>query len=75
MDLQAAKLELVKLILNIENQSVIDELLNSLKTKENDWWEDLTENEKELIQLGIDQLDAGNRISLDDFIRKEAKNA
>jgi hypothetical protein len=70
MDLQTSKLELVKLIVEIDNPKVIEKLIDSLKSSQVDFWSELSESDKEEIQLGIDQLDIGNRISLKDFIRK-----
>ena len=70
MDIQAAKLELVKLIVNIDNGKVIDKILKLLKSEQEDFWLELSENEKEEIQIGIKQLDSGDRISIDDFLVK-----
>lgn len=70
MDIQTAKLELVKLIIGIDNKSIIDKLLSALKSENNDFWLDLSESEKQEIQFGIDQLDSGHRVSLDDFLKK-----
>jgi hypothetical protein len=70
MDIQASKLELVKLIVNIDNQKVIDKILIILKSEQNDFWHELTPQEKQEVQIGIRQLDAGQRISLDDFLKK-----
>ena len=70
MDLQASKLELVKLIVNIDNGKVIDKILRVLKSEQEDFWLELSEIEKEEIQIGIKQLDSGKRISIDDFLAK-----
>jgi hypothetical protein len=70
MDIQASKLELVKLIVNIDNGKVIDKILSVLKSEQEDFWLELSEIEKEEIQIGIKQLDSGNRISIDDFLAK-----
>lgn len=70
MDIQTAKLELVKLIIGIDNKSIIYKLLSALKSENNDFWLDLSESEKQEIQFGIDQLDSGHRVSLDDFLKK-----
>jgi hypothetical protein len=70
MDLQTSKLELVKLIVEIDNQKVIEKLIESLKSTKDDFWLELSDLEKKEIQLGIDQLDNGNRVSLEEFIRK-----
>lgn len=70
MDLQASKLELVRLIMNIDNQNVINKLIKALKSKDEDFWLELTNEEKKEIELGIKQLDSGQRISLEDFLKK-----
>jgi len=70
MNLQASKLELVKLIVNIDNQKIIDKLLTILRSGQEDFWFVLSEKERQEIKLGIEQLDDGQRISLDDFLIK-----
>ena len=70
MDLKSSKLELVRLILNIDNQQVIDKLTSILKEQDQDFWDELTDKQKEEIKLGISQLDEGQRISLEEFISK-----
>ncbi len=70
MDIQATKLELVKLIVNIDNRKVIDKILRVLKSEQEDFWLELSEMEKEEIQIGIKQLDSGKRISIEDFLAK-----
>ena len=70
MDIQTSKLELVKLIINIDNQKIIDKLIRVLKSGEEDFWLELSEQERKEIELGIKQLDSGQRISFDDFIKK-----
>ena len=70
MDVQSSKLELVKLIINSNNEKLIENLLKMLKSEQKDFWSELSESEKEEIRLGIKQLDEGERISLDDFIKK-----
>lgn len=70
MDIQASKLELVKLIINIDNQTVIDKILKVLKSEQDDFWLELSPREQEEIEIGIKQLDAGHRTSLDEFLKK-----
>jgi len=72
MDLKSSKLELVRLILNIDNQQVIDKLTSILKEQDQDFWDELTDQQKEEIKLGISQLDEGRRISLEEFISKHS---
>lgn len=70
MDLQTSKLELVKMIVNIDNQNIINKLLMVLKSEEEDFWLELSDQDRQEIELGISQLDSGQRISLDDFLMK-----
>jgi hypothetical protein len=73
MDLQTSKLELVKLIVNIDNKKVIEKLLKVLKSEKEDFWFELSEDEKLEIALGIKQLESGQRTSFDDFINRVSK--
>lgn len=70
MDIQALKLELVKLVVNIDNPKLIDQMIKLLKADQEDFWLGLSEKEKEEIQTGIRQLDSGHRTSLEDFLKK-----
>tara|TARA_R110001592_G_scaffold86677_3_gene255842 strand:+ start:2286 stop:2498 length:213 start_codon:yes stop_codon:yes gene_type:complete len=63
MDIQDTKLELIRLIIAIENKSILSKLLSVLRS-ENDFWLELSESEKQEIQLGISQLENGQRIPL-----------
>jgi hypothetical protein len=46
--------------------------LKKSKSK-NDWWDELSENQKEILQNGIDEIENGNVISSTEFW-KELKN-
>ncbi len=70
MDIQTTKIELVKLILNIDNKSIVEKIFNLIKSEQSDFWNELSRQEQEEIRLGIKQLDAGKRISFDDFLIK-----
>lgn len=72
MDLQSSKLELVRLILKIDNQQTINKLTEVLKEQDPDFWNELSDQQKEEIKLGINQLDDGQRISLEEFISKHS---
>ena len=70
MDIQTSKIELAKLILSIEDPSIINKIIDVLKSNEKDFWHDLTEDQKQEIHLGIEQLERGERVSWEDFIKK-----
>lgn len=70
MDIQASKIELAKLILNIESPALITKIKELLTKETGDFWLTLSESEKEEINFGINQLDQGLRVSIDDFLSK-----
>jgi hypothetical protein len=50
MDMQSAKMELVRLILNIENPKLISRLNEFLKRETQDFWDELSEIDKKEIK-------------------------
>jgi len=58
------------MILGIENSKLINRLKKYLEKETVDFWDELSESEKEEIKLGISQLNEGNRIAFDDFLKK-----
>lgn len=72
MDIQSSKIELVRLILDIENPKLIARLSDFLKRETDDFWEELSEIEKKEIEIGLTQLESGERIDFDDVIKKES---
>ena len=68
MDANAIKLELVKCILDLEDNNLIQGLLD-LVTPDKET-ASFSSQEKNEILLGLRQLDAGKRISLNDFLKK-----
>mgnify|MGYP000907446803 CR=1 FL=1 len=70
MDIQASKIELVKMILDLEDSKLIEKV-RKLITKENkDFYTELSEDQKLEIQFGIEQLDKGEKVSWDDVLKK-----
>ena len=70
MDFQTTKIELAKLVLNLESQTVVNKIMDLLKSEQVDFWDELSKEEQAEIHLGIEQLDAGKRVSFDDFLKK-----
>ena len=70
MDIQSSKIELAKLILGLENPELIEQIRTLLKKESKQNTIKLTEYEKKEIQLALDMLENGERISYDDFIKK-----
>lgn len=70
MDIDTTKLELVKTILSIDNNELIQKLADFLKKEKVDFWDELSENQKNEISRGINELDQKKRVSYDAFLKK-----
>ena len=70
MDTQASKIELAKLILKLEDPKLINKIRELLLDESSRFRKSLTEEEKEEIELGLEQLNQGERISFEDFLKK-----
>ena len=61
MDLKAQKLELIEWLIKLKDTSLID-YLNSIKDSESsskDWWDDLTTNQIDSINRGLNDIEKG----------------
>ena len=70
MDIQTSKIELVKLILNIDNSEFIDRVSSFIRNEKSDFWNDLSLAEQNDIRKGISDLDNGKRIEFSEFLKK-----
>ena len=71
MDIQAEKLELIKMLLNTKKPTVLKRIRKVFEKEEtSDFWNTLSEFEKEEIRLGIDELDQGEKYPYDEILSK-----
>lgn len=71
MNLQAKKLELVQLILNTEMQDVLKKVEDVLKKGQvADWWDEISEEEKQAIEKGLAEAERGELISHENVMRE-----
>jgi len=73
MDIQAEKIELVKRLLDTDDESVLQEVKNIFESHEKDFWNDLPEHVKKGIERSKKQADAGLLTSHEDVMKKYAK--
>ncbi len=60
INIQNKKLELIQWLSTIEDKSLIEKILQ-LREKENeDWWQEISNSEKESIEKGLKDADEGN---------------
>ena len=71
-DLNITKLELIRWISSLNDDSFL-ELINSFRISktDKDWWNDLSEAQKNEIDLSLKELDAGKGISSKEFWNKQ----
>ena len=70
MNIQAQKIELAKMILSIENKSVLQQIKEVLTASKTDWWDELSDQEKASIDEGIALADKGKLIHHEQVMKK-----
>lgn len=69
MNIQLEKLELIKLLAETNDESIITSIKNVFNSKKKDWWDDLTEEQQNTINESLEEYEKGNFSSFDDFIK------
>lgn len=69
MNIQLEKLELIKLLAETNDESIITSIKNIFNSKKKDWWDDLTEEQQNTINESLEEYEKGNFSSFDDFIK------
>ncbi|MEP2023930.1 MAG: hypothetical protein ABJH98_15545 [Reichenbachiella sp.] len=70
MDIQTSKIELAKLILNLDNPTILGKIKALIVGQQDDFGSSLTVAEKEEIEIALTQLSEGKRTSFDSFLAK-----
>jgi hypothetical protein len=70
MNLQAEKLELVRMILDVEDKSILKRIKSLIETEEDDFWDELHDDVKAGIEEGIAQLERGEGIPHEEAIKR-----
>ena len=60
VNLQAKKLELIQWLSTVDNPSIIEKILAIRNNEKEDWWKSLSTLQKESINKGLEDADAGN---------------
>lgn len=53
------KLELIQWLSTIEDSSIIEKIMALKKKETNDWWNSISESEKESIEFGLKDAESG----------------
>ncbi|GMT44571.1 MAG: hypothetical protein IEMM0006_0403 [bacterium] len=70
MNLQAEKLEIMKMILETDNPYILKSIKRFFKkVSDIDFWETLSQEQKDDILQGINEIENGEVVDYDDFMR------
>ncbi len=69
MDIQLEKLELIKLLAETNDESIIASIKKIFNSKQKDFWDDLTEEQKHEIEKGERQIERGEFVDFEEFIQ------
>lgn len=71
MDIQAEKLEIMKMILETDNPSILESIKSFFKVASTgDFWETLSQTQKNDILQGINEIENGEVLDYEDFMKK-----
>lgn len=66
MDIKATKLDLMQLLLQINEESVLKRVKSILEEESSDWWDELSDEEKEDIALGLQDVENGDMVDYEE---------
>ena len=69
MNIQFEKLELIKLLAETNDESIIASIKNIFNSEKKDWWDDLSEEQQDTINESLEEYKRGEFSSFDDFIK------
>lgn len=70
MDLQAEKLSLLEWLAGLNDPITLKEFISLKKSKEVDWWDEISEEERAAIHEGLAQLDRGEGIPHEEVMKE-----
>lgn len=70
MNIQLEKLELLKLLSETNDESIIASIKKIFTTEKKDWWDDLTDEQKFEIEESDRQIDRGEFVLYEDLMKK-----
>lgn len=70
MDIQLEKLELIKMLADTEDPAIIKSIQKIFKKKQKDWWDDLTDQQKEDLELSMHEFESGQVVSYESILKR-----
>tara|TARA_R100000935_G_scaffold8148_1_gene17080 strand:+ start:255 stop:488 length:234 start_codon:yes stop_codon:yes gene_type:complete len=60
VDIQNKKIELIQWLSTLNDMSIIEKIIKLREQEKSDWWDELSVSEKNSLEKGIKDADAGN---------------
>lgn len=71
MNIQAEKLELVRMILDTDNPNILSSIKRIFtSSKKVDFWDGLPQSQKDEILMGIEEIENGETTDYEEFMKK-----
>jgi len=70
MDIQFEKSELMKKLEATSDIAIIEAIKNIFKSEKKDFWDELTQEQKDIIEEGERQIERGEFVDFEEFIQK-----
>ncbi len=70
MNIEAAKLELMHLLLQTQKESVLLKIKKIFEKEHIDWWNEISEAEQNEIEKGLSQADNGEYVSNESVMKR-----
>ncbi len=69
MNIELEKSELMKLLAETNDESIIASIKKIFSTKKKDFWDELTEEQQDILNESLEQYERGDYTSFDEFIK------
>lgn len=73
MSIESAKLLILEKVLKTNNAKMLDQILQLVKSEDEDFWDDLTPYQKYEINESIQELNEGKRVPYEKVMKKYRK--
>ncbi|CAD0001571.1 MULTISPECIES: hypothetical protein [Flavobacterium] len=70
MDIQLEKLELIKLLVDTEDPTILKSIRKIFKKEQKDWWDDLTDEQKEDLELSMQEFERGEVVGYESILKR-----
>ncbi|WP_291785171.1 hypothetical protein [Cecembia sp.] len=73
MDIQTEKLRLIEWLAGLDDKKVLQQLISLKRKQEMDWWDTISREEKEEIEMGLKQAENNDFVNHEEVMAKYKK--